>query len=159
MGYVSGLRNQGDPTLIGDSQAPRANGESFSGGVHEAVFDLEQAVWIPDDFHTFLPAKLLVFFSGQSASFFWKEFERNPIVVESVALLVFGCGPKSVPTVDHPLLSSGLSHLLLIFKEYVRSVDRAKAKNAGANLQWGDQFPFFSSDPNGFCPTPVGNQI
>ena len=155
MGHVRGLRNQCDPALIEDGQAPRTDRERFSCGVHEAVFDLDEAVWVPKDFDAFLPAKLFVFFSGQPASFFWEEFEGDTIVVESVALIVFGCGPESVPSVDHPLFGAGLSRLLFVFKKYVGSVYRAKAKNAGTDLQWGDQFPSVPAHPNGFGPTPV----
>jgi hypothetical protein len=135
MGYISRLRNQGDPTLIQDGQAPRANGESFCGGVHEAVLDLDEAVWVPKDFYTLLPAKLFVFFSGQPASFFREEFEGDPIVVESVALVVFGCGPEPVSAIDHPLFGAGPAHLLFVFKKNVRSINWAEPKDAGADFK------------------------
>ena len=159
MGDVGRLGDGGDPALIQDGQAPRTNGERFPCGVHEAVFDLDEAIRVPNDFETFLPAKLFVFFSGQSAAFFREELKGDPIVVESVALIVFGRGPESVSPVDHPLFRAGLAHLVFVFKKYVRSIDRAKAKNAGTDFQWGDQFPSVPSHPDGLGPTSVGNEI
>ena len=99
------------------------------------------------------------FFSGQPASFFREEFEGDPIVVESVALVVFWCGPEPVSAIDHPLFGAGLTHLLFVFKKYVGSVYGAKAKDAGTNLQRGDQLPSVPSHPNGFGPTPIRNDF
>ena len=159
MGDVGRLGNEGDPALIEDGEAPRTDGEGFCGVVHQAVFDLDDPIRVPNDFETFLPAKLFVFFSGQSAAFFREELKGDPIVVESVALIVFGRGPESVSPVDHPLFRAGLAHLVFVFKKYVRSIDRAKAKNAGTDFQWGDQFPSVSSHPDGLGPTSIGNEI
>jgi hypothetical protein len=74
-------------------------------------------------------------------------------------LVIFGCGPEAVSAIDHPLLGGGFSHLLLVFKKNVRAIDRSKPKDSGADFQWRDQLPSVSADPNGFGPTPIGNEI
>jgi len=126
VGDVGRLGDEGDSTLIENGQAPRTDGESFSGGVHEAMFDLDEAIWVPEDFQAFLPAKLWIHFSGEAASFFGQKFKGDAVVVRGVALLVFGGGPESVPTVDHPLLGARLSHLLFVFKKNVGAVHWAE---------------------------------
>ncbi len=75
MGDVGRLGDGGDSALIENRETPGADGEGFCGVVHQAVFDLDETVWVPEDLKALLPAKCFVFLTGQSASLFGKEFE------------------------------------------------------------------------------------
>ena len=126
VGDVGRLGDEGDSALIENGQAPRTDGQCFSGGVHDAVFDLDEAIRVPEDFQALLPAKLGIHFASEAAPFFGQQFEGDAVIVRGVALLVFGGGPEPVSTVDHPLFGPGLAHLLLVFKKNVGAVDGAK---------------------------------
>ena len=69
MGDVGRLGDGGDSALIENRETPGADGEGFCGVVHQAVFDLDETIRVPNDFETFLPAKLFVFLSEVSGDY------------------------------------------------------------------------------------------